>query len=143
MPGLKKLIIVVILFSLLYASDCEAANWTKLGQAKDGAVIVGYIDKESLQEVPAIFTSLDKFEVWEKWTFSPPRLINTKEVPEILYFTQYRKNRQYCVKEIWYVYADGSRMRNTLACEYQRVGPDSINELVWNYIFKTYIPTLQ
>ncbi len=142
MSWLKKICFAFILFSLLHSSS-EAATWTKIGQARDGAVIVGYIDKESLREVPAIFTSLDKFEIWEKWSYSPPRVINTRDVPETLYFTQYRNNKQYCVKEIWYIYADGTRMRNTLACEYQRVPPDSINELVWNYIFKTHVPTLQ
>ena len=139
----KWTIIAVLLFSLLFGADCEAANWTKLGQTNEGGVITGYVDRSSLQEVPALFTSLDKFEIWEKWTYSPPRKLQNKDVPEILYFTQYRKNKQYCVKEIWYVFNDGSRTRNTFACEAQRIPPDSINELVWNYIFKTYVPTLE
>jgi hypothetical protein len=136
-------IVAMIFFFVLHAQSCEAASWTKIGQARDGEIIVGYIDKESIQAISSFFTSMDKFEIWEKWSFSPPRLINNKAVPEILHFTQYRNNKQYCVKEIWYVYADGSRMKNTFSCEYQRVPPDSINELVWNYIFKTYVPTLQ
>lgn len=143
MSWLKQATVTLFLSVLLLGAGCEAATWTKLGQANEGSVIVGYIDKDSLQEVPAIFTSLDKFEIWEKWTYSPPRMVHNKDVPEILYFSQYRKNKQFCVKELWYVFADGSRMRNTFACETQRVAPDSINELVWNYIFKKHVPTLQ
>ena len=143
MSWTRPALMAVLLALLVLGGSCEAATWTKLGQVNEGGVITGYIDKASLQEVPAIFTSLDKFEIWEKRTYSPPQMVHHKEVPEMLYFTQYRKNSQYCVKEIWYVFSDGSRMRNTFACETQRVAPDSINELVWNYIFKTYVPTLQ
>ena len=98
MSWTRPALMAVLLALLLLGGSCEAATWTKLGQVNEGGVITGYIDKASLQEVPAIFTSLDKFEIWEKRTYSPPQMVHHKEVPEMLYFTQYRKNSQYCVK---------------------------------------------
>jgi len=139
----KGFLLAIVLLAIVSYQNCEAATWTQIGQVQDKESIVGYIDKGSVQDVSSFFSPQDKYEIWEKWTFSPPRVMNTKVVPEILYLTQYKKNHQYCVREIWYVYADEARQKNSFSCEYQRVVPDSINELVWKYIFKTYVPALQ
>ena len=61
MTWLKKIGFFFILFTLLHGNS-EAANWTKIGQARDGATIVGFIDKDSLREVPAIFIFTTNWE---------------------------------------------------------------------------------
>ena len=137
----KVFLLAIALLFTLSIRNCEAATWVKLGQINAGEVIAGYVDKDSIQNTSGRFFSIKSFEIWEKWTFTPPRLLNNKAVQEILYFSQYKNNQQYCVKEVVYVYSDKSRINANPPCDYQRVTPDSINELTWQYIFKTYVPS--
>ena len=140
---IHKISIALFCFLLVTVHGCEATAWNKLGQVQDGETITGYIDKDSIKDASSFFSPMSSYEIWEKWVFSPPRQFNRKPAQEVLYYTQYKKSKQYCIKEIVYVYANEPRIQTTRDCDLQRIMPDSINELVWNYIFNTYVPSLE
>ena len=136
---------LILLILLSTPVLCEAAKWEQVAIVKEGeTTITGYLDKNSIEDdnsklIPT-FLVQKKIAVWEKRAFSPARVLYNRPISEILQYTKYQENKQYCVVETWTIYNDGSKLNNKEICQFTRIAPDSIEESVWRYLFVSTQP---
>ena len=133
--GLAFLFLVALL--LQGPTMGEAANWVKINETETNSLKKAwYIDTESIQ-----INKSETREVWMKTTFDPPdpstdHLGQKVYMRQALSFLVLKPEKYIRTQELVEYYTNGKSSSFTLKGDFTKIAPDTVGEVVWNFLFK-------